>query len=57
MPDPGIYADSGYHQFERRYIRKFAEKADIDKICEEKFDLYMNFMVSADSERRKKQLE
>ncbi|KAH8671827.1 hypothetical protein BGZ60DRAFT_527276 [Tricladium varicosporioides] len=44
MPDPGIYADSSYHQFERRYIRKFAEKADIDKICEEKFDLYMNFM-------------
>ena len=30
------YADPSYHQFEKRYVRKFAEN----------FDMYMNFMVS-----------
>lgn len=50
MPDPGLYADISYHQFEQRLIRKFAEKEDIDSICEEKFDIYMNFMVSRKTE-------
>jgi hypothetical protein len=45
MPDPGMYVDRRYHQFEKRYIRKFAEKQDVDEICAEQFDLYMNFMV------------
>jgi hypothetical protein len=49
MPDPGLYVDPSYHQIEKRYIRKFAEKEDIDAICEEKFDIYMNFMVGEGS--------
>lgn len=45
MPDPGIYVDNSVHQFEKRLVRKFAEKQDIDALCAENFDIYMNFMV------------
>jgi hypothetical protein len=55
MPDPGLYADPSYHQFEKRYVRKFAEKADIDALCEEDFDMYMNFMVSILYRRNKRE--
>ena len=45
MPDPGLYIDKEHHQFEQRLVRKFAEKQDIDQMCAENFDMYMNFMV------------
>ncbi|MCJ1246355.1 hypothetical protein MMC30_003562 [Trapelia coarctata] len=44
MPDPGLYIDKEHHQFEKRLVRKFAEKQDIDQMCAENFDMYMNFM-------------
>lgn len=45
MPDPGLYIDEAYHQVTKRYVRKFAEKEDIDAMCAENFEIYMNFMV------------
>lgn len=51
MPDPGHYVDPEHHSFEQRFIRKFAEKEDIDGVVAEKFDMYWNFMVWRNSQR------
>ncbi|KAH8696127.1 hypothetical protein BGW36DRAFT_359986 [Talaromyces proteolyticus] len=40
--DPSRYVSPEIHQFEHRFVRKDHEKEDIDRMCDENFDIYFS---------------
>ncbi|KAK3935756.1 hypothetical protein QBC46DRAFT_461896 [Diplogelasinospora grovesii] len=40
--DPSRYISPDVHQFEHRFVRKASMKEDIDKLCDEEFDIYFS---------------
>ncbi|KAK2866814.1 hypothetical protein FQN49_003517 [Arthroderma sp. PD_2] len=48
--DPSRYIPKSRHEFIMRWVTKANAKAEIDKICEEKFDIYMNYMWGTEND-------
>ncbi|KAL4755769.1 uncharacterized protein BDW70DRAFT_145957 [Aspergillus foveolatus] len=44
FPDPGRYISKDRHEFVTRFVSKANAKAEIDEICKEGFDMFMNYM-------------
>ncbi|GIJ89500.1 hypothetical protein Asppvi_008442 [Aspergillus pseudoviridinutans] len=50
FPDPNRYISKDRHEFVTRYVTKANAKAEIDEICKENFDLFMNYMWGIESD-------
>ncbi|RLL99262.1 hypothetical protein CFD26_106825 [Aspergillus turcosus] len=50
FPDPNRYISKERHEFVTRYVTKANAKAEIDEICKEDFDLFMNYMWGIESD-------
>ncbi|KAF9893536.1 hypothetical protein FE257_010848 [Aspergillus nanangensis] len=50
LPDPGRYISKEHHEFTTRYVTKANAKAEIDEICKEGYDMYMNYMWGIESD-------
>lgn len=48
FPDPNRYIPKDRHEFFTRYVTKRNAEAEIDEICKEHFDMFMNYMVNPD---------
>lgn len=46
LPDPSRYIPKERHEFVTHYVTKGNAKAEIDEICKEHFDMFMNYMVN-----------
>ncbi|KAF9250238.1 hypothetical protein DTO006G1_1654 [Penicillium roqueforti] len=44
FPDPNRYIPKDRHEFFTRYVTKRNAEAEIDEICKEHFDMFMNYM-------------
>jgi hypothetical protein len=45
LANPGRYISPDHHVFEDRFVRMPTAREDVDKLVEEKFDVYCNYMV------------
>ncbi|GIK02914.1 hypothetical protein Aspvir_006979 [Aspergillus viridinutans] len=50
FPDPNRYIPKERHEFVTRYVTKANARAEIDEICKENFDLFMNYMWGIESD-------
>ncbi|PLB44471.1 hypothetical protein P170DRAFT_513647 [Aspergillus steynii IBT 23096] len=50
FPDPNRYISKEHHEFITRYVTKANAKAEIDEICKEDFDMFMNYMWGIESD-------
>ncbi|KAL5471804.1 hypothetical protein PMIN07_001451 [Paraphaeosphaeria minitans] len=44
FPDPSRYIPKSRHEFTMRWVTKANAKEEIDAICKEDFDMFMNYM-------------
>ncbi|PHH85509.1 hypothetical protein CDD83_324 [Cordyceps sp. RAO-2017] len=50
LPDPNRYIPKSRHEFVTRWVTKANAEAEIDEICKEKFDMFMNYMWGIESD-------